>query len=49
MISSHADKKITQPIRIMSRPATRMRKRDQFNQLKLTSIKVIPIEKTEAA
>ena len=44
--SRNGDRKIMQSIRITSRPPSRIRKWNQFSQFRLTSIKVIPIEKT---
>ena len=44
--SRNGGKKAMQSIRITSRPPTRKRKWNQFSQFRLTSNKVIPIEKT---
>ena len=44
--SMSGDRKIMQPIRIMSRPPSRIRKWDHLSQFRWTSTKVTPIEKT---
>ena len=44
--SRNGGKKAMQSIRITSRPPTRKRKWNQLSQFRLTSNKVIPIEKT---
>ena len=46
VISWNGDRKIMSSIRITSRPSSRKRKWNQFNQFRRTSTKVIPIEKT---
>ena len=44
--SRNGDRKIMQSIRITSRSPSRIRKWNQLSQFRLTSTKVIPIEKT---
>ena len=44
--SRNGDRKIMQSIRITSRPPSRIRKWNQFSQFRLTSTKVIPMEKS---
>ena len=43
--SRNGDRKNMQSIRITSRPLSRIRKRNQLSQFRLTSTRVIPIEK----
>ena len=43
--SRNGDRKIMQSIRIMSRPAIRIRKRNQLSQLRLKFTNVIPTKK----
>ena len=44
---SNGDRKVLQPIRITSGPATRRTKWNQFMQFRSVSMKVIPIEKVQ--
>ena len=44
--SRNGGRKITQSIRIRSRPSLRKRERNQLRQFSRTSTRVIPIEKT---
>ena len=46
IILGNADRKIMQPIKITSGPATRIEKQNQFRQFILTSAKVIHSKKT---
>ena len=46
LTSRNVDGKIMQSIRIMSRPISRIRKWNQFNQFRSTSTTVIPVKKT---
>ena len=46
--SRNGDRKIMQPIRITSRPPSRIRKWSQLSQFRLISTKVITIENTQA-
>ena len=48
VIFKNGDRKIMQSIRITSRPTSRIRNWNQLSQFRLTSTKVIPIEKTYA-
>ena len=44
--SRNGDRKITQSVRITSRPPSRIRKWNQFRQFRWTSTKVLPIVMT---
>ena len=46
--SRNDDRKIMQTIRILTRPPSRKRKRNQLSQFRRTSTKLIPIQKTLA-